>query len=256
MNEMLFPFDDRRIIAMPGDHEAAIVFAAENWIDIANESIRDHDFFAVALSGGSTPKKIFQKLVSPQMIDQVDWSKVYLFWSDERSVPPTHPDSNFHMAMEEGGLSKVSIPTNQVFRMVAETDIELNAKAYEELILERLGSHPFDLIMLGMGDDGHTASLFPHTEALHAKGRLVVANHVPQKNTWRMTFTFECINSATHICCYVNGSEKGEILKKVLFSPFNPELYPSQMIGTPSHPALWVVDMEAAKYLNLPASPH
>lgn len=250
MTEITFPFDERRLITIPGDLEATIVYAAENWIEIANDSINDHDFFAVALSGGSTPKKIFQKLVSPQMIDKVDWSKVYLFWGDERSVSPTHPNSNFHMAMEDSGLSKAGIPLNQIFRMVAEAEIELNAKAYEDLILEKLGPHAFDLIMLGMGEDGHTASLFPHTEALHAKERLVVANYIPQKNTWRMTFTFECINAARHICLYVVGPEKADVLKKVLVSPFNPELYPSQMIGTSSHPALWVMDQEASRYLR------
>lgn len=239
--------DARRKIALPGDHDITLSFAADLWIQIANESIQDHGFFAVALSGGSTPKKIFQKLGS--MEERVDWSKVFLFWSDERSVPPTHPDSNYRMALEEGGLAKLPISKNQIFRMVAEEEIEANAKAYEDVILDKLGSHPFDLVMLGMGDDGHTASLFPHTEALTVTGRLVVPNFVPQKNAWRMTFTYECINRSLHICMYVTGAPKAEIVQKVLFGPFDSDTYPSQLIGTQTNPALWIVDTEAGKNL-------
>jgi 6-phosphogluconolactonase len=239
--------DARRKVVMPGDHEVTLAFAADHWIQIANESIQDHGFFAVALSGGSTPKKIFQRLAT--MADRLDWSKVYLFWSDERSVPPTHPDSNYRMAMEEGGLSKLPISQNQIFRMVAEEDIETNAKAYEDVILDKLGSHPFDMVMLGLGEDGHTASLFPHTDALKAKGRLVVPNFVPQKNSWRMTFTYECINRSLHICIYAIGPTKTEILEKVLLGPHNPLEYPSQVIGTQTNPALWIIDSEAGKNL-------
>lgn len=239
--------DLRRKIALPGDHDITLAFAADLWAQIADESIQEHGFFAVALSGGSTPKKIFQKLCT--MEERVDWSKVFLFWSDERSVPPTHPDSNYRMALEEGGLSKLPIPKNQIFRMVAEEEIEANAKAYEDVILDKLGSHPFDLVMLGMGDDGHTASLFPHTEALKTKGRLVVPNFIPQKNSWRMTFTYECINRSLHICLYVTGTTKAEILEKVLLGPNDPEAYPSQLVGTQTNPALWIVDSEAGKNL-------
>lgn len=241
--------DERRNIALPGDHDTTLTFAIDLWLKIAEESIQDHGFFAVALSGGSTPKKIFQKLSS--MPDRIDWSKVYLFWSDERNVLPSDSESNYHMAMEAGGLSKLPLLKNHIFRMVAEENLELNAKAYEKIILEKLGSHPFDLVMLGMGDDGHTASLFPHTEALKAKGHLVVHNYIPKKKTWRMTFTYDCINHARHICIYVLGDSKAKILERVLFSDFHPEEYPSQGIGTPSNPALWIVDAEAGKNLAL-----
>jgi len=247
MNKEPLRFDDRRLLALPGDHDETLNFAVENWLEIASESIADHGFFAVALSGGSTPKKIFQKLA--KMPDVIDWSKVFLFWGDERSVPPNDPDSNYRMAIEESGLGTLPIPKEHIFRMVGETDIEENAKAYEAIIQKKLGSHPFDLVMLGMGDDGHTASLFPHTEALHAKGKLVVANHVPQKKTWRMSLTYECINHARHICLYVIGAGKSEVLEHVLTSDLNYEEYPSQNIGTKSNPALWIVDVEASKNL-------
>lgn len=243
-----YQLDERRLIAMPGDHDTTLAFAIDHWLEIAEESIKDHDFFAVALSGGSTPKKMFQQICTKQ--DRIDWTKVFLFWSDERNVPPSHPDSNYKMAMEEGGLSKLPIPQNQIFRMVAEEDIEANAKAYEDIILDKLGAHPFDLVMLGMGDDGHTASLFPHTDGLHTTGRLVIPNFIPQKNSWRMTFTYECINRARHICIYVLGGGKSEILEKVLTGPITPDEYPSQMIGTDSNPVLWIVDAEAGKNLG------
>lgn len=241
--------DTRRKLVLPGDQDVTLAFAADLWIQIANESIQEHGFFAVALSGGATPKKIYQKLCTLE--EQVDWSKVYLFWSDERSIPPTHPDSNYRMAMEEGGFSKLPIPITQIFRMVAEEDIESNAKAYEDIILDKLGSHPFDLVMLGMGDDGHTASLFPHTEALTTKGRLVVPNFIAQKNSWRMTFTYECINRSLHICVYVMGESKADILEKVLLGPQKPDTYPTQLLGTETNPSLWIVDTEAGKNLAL-----
>jgi 6-phosphogluconolactonase len=239
--------DNRRKIVIPGDQDVTLSFAADMWIEIAQQSIQQHGFFAAALSGGSTPKKIFQKLLPLQ--DKLDWSKVFLFWSDERSVPPNHPDSNYRMAMEEGGLSKLPITKSQIFRMVAEEDIEANAKAYEDIILDKLGSHPFDLVMLGLGEDGHTASLFPHTGGLKVKGRLVIPNFIPQKNTWRMTFTYECINRSQHICLYALGEAKADILEKVLIGPINPPEYPSQIIGTESNPALWILDTAASKNL-------
>jgi 6-phosphogluconolactonase len=239
--------DTRRKIALPGDSTTTLNFAVDLWIDIAKKAILEHGFFAVALSGGSTPKQIFQKLSSMQT--DLDWSRVFIFWSDERSVPPTDPDSNYRMAMEEGGLSLLPIPKDQIFRMVAEADLEANAKAYEDVILDKLGSNPFDLVMLGMGDDGHTASLFPYTEALKVKGRLVIPNFIPEKNTWRMTFTYECINRSLNICLYVMGGSKAQTLEHVLLGPPNYEQYPSQRIGSQTNPALWIVDAEAGKNL-------
>jgi len=247
VNKGPLQFDERRLLALPGDHDETLNFAVENWLEIAAKSIEDHDFFAVALSGGSTPKKIFEKLA--KMPDVIDWTKVYLFWGDERSVSPNAKGSNYRMAIEESGLGTLPILTKHIFRMVAEADIEANAIAYEEIINDKLGSHPFDLVMLGMGDDGHTVSLFPHTEALHAKGKLVVANFVPQQKTWRMTLTYECINRARHVCLYVMGAGKSEVLERVLTSDLNFEEYPSQNIGTKSNPVLWIVDRAASKKL-------
>lgn len=241
-------YDERRNIVLPGNAKETVIFAVEQLIAIANESIAERGVFTIALSGGSTPKAIFELLAKEPYCNQIDWNKVRIFWSDERSVPPDHPDSNYHMAMH-AGLNSLPIQDKNIFRMTAELDIEASAIKYEELIRTILPSGEFDLIMLGMGEDGHTASLFPKTLALHSVDRLVVANYVPQKNTWRMTLTYKCINSARYIAIYVIGESKAAMLKLVLTAPYNPDVLPIQRVGTPSHKALWIVDKDAAKDL-------
>lgn len=244
-----YAIDERREILIPGDQGETLDYAVTHWIAAAERAIREKGRFFVALSGGSTPKKIFQALSSKEYRDQVEWSNVFLFWSDERSVPPDHPDSNYHMALVEGGLNTLPIPIEHIFRMHAEEEIEKNALGYELTIKKQLGGRPFDLIMLGMGDDGHTASLFPHTKALLETKRLVVANHVPQKNSWRLSFTYTLINQAKEICLYVMGENKREMLEKVLTGPFNKEEHPSQNVGTKEHKALWIADTAAGHHL-------
>lgn len=242
-----FSFDNRRDIAHPGDKEKTLNFAIEHFINCGKEAMQNHGFFAVALSGGSTPKAIFEKLSSSEFSGELDWTKVLLFWGDERSVPPTSSDSNFRMAMD-AGLKTLSIPSKHVFRMEAEENIKENAKAYEEKIKETLGPRPFDLIMLGMGEDGHTASLFPGTKALEEKTALVVANEVPQKKTWRMTFTYPLINRAKNTVIYVLGASKAEMVKKVFKESHEPP-FPISFIGTPGNKALWILDTEACASL-------
>ena len=238
--------DDRRKLIIPGETQLTIIFCVEHFIFIAKQSIKERGAFFVALSGGSTPKAIFECLTRPPYDQMIEWNKIHLFWSDERSVPPDHPDSNYHMAMQ-AGLSKMSIPEAQVHRMRAEEKIADNAAAYEQEIAKALNGRGFDLVMLGMGDDGHTASLFPHTEGLKAQNRQVIANYIPEKKTWRMTLTFECINQAENIAIYVLGPAKKTMLAKVLFSPYQWENYPVQKIGTPTHRALWIADLAAAE---------
>jgi 6-phosphogluconolactonase len=149
----------------------------------------------------------------------------------------------------EAGLASLPIPKEHIFRMKAEANIEENALEYERKIRELVPSSKFDLLMLGMGEDGHTASLFPHTHALHTKDRLVVGNYVPQKQTWRMSFTYECINSAHYTCIYSMGKNKADTVAKVFTGPRDPDLLPSQRVGTPSHKAVWVLDRDAASKL-------
>jgi 6-phosphogluconolactonase len=245
---VLKTWDERRHLAILDDAKAAVKYATEHWLACANEAVKRHGSFFVALSGGSTPKAIFEALTRSPFKELVPWNHIHLFWGDERSVPPEHPDSNYHMAMK-AGLGEMPIPKNQIHRMVAEENIEENALAYEAQIHRSLGPNPFDLIMLGMGEDGHTASLFPHTQALHIHDHRVAANFVPQKNTWRMTLTYPCLEAAKHTVIYVLGEGKKKMVSEVLKGPYKPENYPIQRIGTPQHPALWVLDSSAASLI-------
>jgi 6-phosphogluconolactonase len=241
-------WDERRDLIVPGDYPTTLIFCVEHFIALSKKAIQDHGFFFTALSGGSTPKAIFELLTSPPYDQMIEWDKVHLFWSDERASAPDSPDSNYHMAMQ-AGLDKMKIPKDQIHRMRAEEKIEENALAYEQEIAAALKGRPFDLITLGMGEDGHTASLFPHTEGLNVQNRLVTANYIPQKKTERMTFTYRCINQAANIAIYVLGPSKKAMLAKVLLSPDQFEDYPIQNIGTPTHHALWIADQAAAEEL-------
>ncbi len=237
------PFDDRRDIAIPGDQEARLSFCLAPFLSPARQSIQRHGSFSVALSGGNTPKALFSRLKP----NDLEWNKVLLFWSDERCVSPENPESNYHMAME-AGFRKLSLDPTHIFRMHAEEeDLEKAARNYENDIKKNLGSRGFDFVMLGMGDDGHIASLFPKTHALHAHDRLVVSNYVEQKGIWRMTFTYACINQASHIAIYVLGDNKAATVAKVLEGPYDPDLLPAQKVGTPEHKVLWIMDNAAAK---------
>jgi len=242
--KMVNGFDNRRDLVIPGDYDQTLDFCTHQFIQLAQNAIASQGFFTVALSGGSTPSALFKRLALPQNKDQVQWQKVRLFWSDERSALPTDPASNFHMAMASG-FSSLPLNPDNIFRMHAEEDIEQHALHYESLIKTYVPNQSFDLILLGMGEDGHTASLFPKTHALHTQGRLVVANFVPQINAWRMTFTYECINAAKVIAIYVLGKNKAEILIKVLTSSYDPDNFPIQKVGTPEHKALWIADTAA-----------
>lgn len=249
-NPHFFSWDEKWDVANPGDKEETLTFATEHFINCGKEAIKNHGRFIVALSGGSTPKAIFEKLSQTSYADELEWSKVLLFWGDERAVPPTDPESNFRMAMD-AGLKTLSIPKEHVFRMKGEDNIQENARAYEAKIKEVLGNHPFDLIMLGMGPDGHTASLFPGTKALDEKTALAVANEVPQKKSWRMTLTYPCINRAKNIAIYVLGKEKAIMIKEVFLEKRTPP-YPISLIGSANNKALWILDSEAAS----PLFPH
>ncbi len=240
-----FNFDERRSIAIPGDVTAALLFSANHFITAYKKAISEKGSFKAALSGGSTPKALFALLTTSPYAEQIDWDKVHLFWSDERAVSPEDPDSNYHMAMESG-FSKVGIPPTQIHRMAAEVSIENQALAYEQLLHKEIPTG-FDYLMLGMGEDGHTASLFPQTAGLSTLNRWVIANYIPQKSIWRMTLTFDCINSAQNIVLYVLGKGKQEKVLEI-FSE-KPGIYPVERVGTKQHPALWILDDEAAALL-------
>lgn len=247
MHQSIYQFDERRNIALPGSLEDCIEYSVEHFIICAQDAIENHGSFYVALSGGSTPKKIFEKLSSSIFAESIDWTRVFLFWSDERCVPPEDPESNYKMAMDSG-FSRLPVLGNHIFRMIGESDRETHAKEYEKTIQKVLCGREFDLIMLGMGDDGHTASLFPGTKALEITDRWVVPNFVPQKDSYRMTFTYPLINSAHNIAFYVMGEKKSKKVQEVLSDKENSA--PSARVGSPASPALWILDDGSSKDLK------
>lgn len=252
MLNCLYSWDERRSLAIPGSEKETLTFCVEHIILAYKEAVKKTGSFTVALSGGSTPKAIFFLLTTPPYVSQIDWAKVHLFWSDERSVSPDDPESNYRMAME-AGFKSVGIPLLQIHRMKAEGNIQEEAKLYDELLQNKLKNKGFDYLMLGMGEDGHTASLFPNTKALEVRDRLVVANHVPQKDTWRMTLTFPCINASKNIVIYILGSKKQKLLQEI-YSHKEP-CYPVEQVGTEIHQALWIADKDAAELLALYKNP-
>lgn len=225
--------------------------SADMFVALAIEAIAAKGQFTVALSGGSTPKGMYALLASDEYKNKVEWDKVHLFWGDERSVPPDNEQSNYRMA-NEAMISKLSIPKENVHRMEAELeDIESAAKSYETVLKQIFrvsdGEFPrFDLILLGMGDDGHTASLFPGTKALAEKKLIVVVNWVEKFKTNRMTFTSPTINAAHNVVFMAAGANKVQPLKEVLVGERNPELYPSQLVQPLDGKLFWLIDEAAS----------
>src|SRR5438034_5611470 len=184
------------------DAEAVSRAAAEEFVRGARDAVAARGMFTVAMAGGSTPRRLYQLLADAPFRSQVDWSKVQFFWGDERGVPPDHKDSNYRMA-NEALLQKLALPAGQIHRMPAErADRDAAARDYQAEIARAFGVSPqgeppvFDLVLLGMGPDGHTASLFPHTEALKDRTRWVVPNYVPKFDAWRLTMTPLILNRA------------------------------------------------------------
>lgn len=223
--------------------EEAIEFAANHLIKTAQKAIHQRGAFYLALSGGSTPKAVYQKLYEKK--DLIDWSYVWLFWSDERCVLPDSDESNFKMAVDQGMLD-LGVPPKNIFRLQGETAPKKAAAEYEEQILRIVPDACFDLILLGMGEDGHTASLFPGTAALKEKEHLVVSNYVEKLDAWRLTFTFPLLKKAREVNLYVLGEGKAPVVEKI----FNTKsTYPVAKVGTKKHPALWIFDRASAKSL-------
>jgi 6-phosphogluconolactonase len=225
--------------------------AAAEFASAANSAIAEHGWFSVALSGGHTPRTVYE-LLSVEYKTALSWEKVHIFFGDERDVPPDHPDSNYRMA-NEALLSKVPIPAGNIHRIRTELDPEAAAKDYEEQIhaqfgLKNNGLPRFDLILLGLGPDGHTASLFPGTAALKETSRLVVLNWVEKLNTFRITLTFPVLNHAAEDLFLVSGPDKAQILKAVL-GPQSTVGYPAQRVRPESGRLLWLFDQDAAKLL-------
>lgn len=241
-------------IAIYPDTDTLSQEAAHYIVRLASESIVTHGRFTLALSGGSTPRKLYGLLGSEPYRSQIDWAQVEIFWGDERCVPSDDPESNYAMA-QQVLLSKIPIPPNQVHRMPADQpNREAASEAYSEEMRRTFGTDgipSFDLIQLGMGPEGHTASLFPHQASLHEQQRLVMPVSVPKPPPDRLTFTPPLLNAARNILFLVTGDEKADAVHAVLEGESNPDEYPAQIVRPSKGEVTWMLDTEAAKKIRV-----
>jgi 6-phosphogluconolactonase len=233
------------IKVMP-DPAAVAVEGAKRFTNAAREVIDHGGRFSVALSGGHTPKVMFELLAGEPYRSQVIWENVEIFFGDERCVPPDSDQSNYRMA-HEALLRNVPIPGDNIYRIRGEIDPQEAAREYGELLKEKFGDGGLDLILLGMGPDGHTASLFPGTDALHESKHRCVANYVEKLQTWRVTMTAPFINRAREVMFLVTGADKAERVAEVLEGPRDPDRLPSQLIAPVAGKLVWILDALAAE---------
>jgi 6-phosphogluconolactonase len=230
--------------------------AAQEFVQAAAAAMKQNGVFNVALAGGSTPKALYELLATDATLrSQVPWDKIHLFFGDERHVGPDQPDSNFRM-VKEALLSKAPVEAAQVTRIKGEyPDAEQAALEYERVLREyfklKNGENPrFDLVLVGMGNEGHTLSLFPGTKALHADGRVAVRNWVGKLYTERITLTAPAVSNAACILFMVTGADKCLALKAVLEGPYEPEQLPAQLLQPKNGKLLWLVDTTAGNMLT------
>ena len=230
--------------------------AADEFIRAAREAVNVRHRFAVALSGGSTPQGIYALLVADHKTDpaKVPWDKIHIFFGDERPVPPTHADSNFHQA-RQNLLTQVPLPQGNLHRVRAELGARTAAADYEHWLRAFFHARncqvpQFDLIMLGLGTDGHTASLFPDSAALKEQTRLVCENWIQPLGSHRITFTYPLLNAAAEVMFVVAGKEKAQALRQVLRGDPNGATYPAQAVQPASGKLLWMLDEAAASLLG------
>jgi 6-phosphogluconolactonase len=252
--EMRRTIRDMHVYATPAELAAA---AAEEFFTRALQAHAEGGIFSCALSGGSTPAYLFAKMSAPQTLDRLPsgfWRSVHFFWGDERDVPSDHPDSNYRLARETL-LCRIDIPEENIHPIRAGYGPASVAAASYENELRRFfalkpgGVPHLDLIFLGMGDDGHIASLFPHSEALNEKARLVTAPWVAKLNSYRVTMTLPVLNNAAYIMFLIQGSGKAETLRRVLMETWSPDQLPAQAIRPEAGELIWLVDRAAAARL-------
>lgn len=227
--------------------------AAELVIQATNDAVAERGRFTIALSGGSTPKSLFN-LLATNAKSTLPWNSMFFFWGDERHVPPADSESNYRMA-NEAMLSRIPVPAGNVFRIPTENpDAAAAADTYEETLRKFFAVDPkevprFDLILLGLGPDGHTASLFPGTSALHEKSRLVVANWVEKLKTSRITLTLPVLNAARCVAFLVSGTDKAPALHEVLEGTAPADQYPAKLVRPTDGKLIWLIDRAAASEL-------
>ena len=244
----------KREVQVVASVDALMQRAAETMVLRAADAIRERGRFIVALSGGSTPLSLFRLLASPSFSSRIDWRHVHVCWGDERCVPPEDARSNYRLACE-ALLEHVPIPEAHVHRMHGEAVPEVAAMAYEaELrtlfgVNERHDDFPcFDLILLGLGDDGHTASLFPHGRALHEQTRWAVADYIEVVSMWRITLTLPLINASRCVLFLVAGADKADVVQQVLATPSHAVALPAARVAPSRGILQWMVDGSAAAH--------
>jgi 6-phosphogluconolactonase len=244
-------------IRLVADAEAMSRAAADILVEHISKSLQTRDVYSIVLSGGSTPRRLYALLAGdPGLRGRIPWDRIHFFWGDERRVPPDHPESNYHMAFE-AMLSRVPVPPANIHRMRAENpDADKAAGEYAQEIQQFFdidaGEIPcFNCVLLGMGSDGHTASLFPGSPALGEQNRLVMANWVDKYRSFRITLTAPVFNNADLILLLVSGSQKADTLKAVLADVRARDRYPVQRIQPKHGRMLWFLDRPAAKRLDI-----
>ena len=226
--------------------------AAARFVAAAEDAIASHGQFIVALSGGSTPRDAYLRLGTEALVSKVMWSRVQVLWGDERCVPPDHVESNYRMARETL-LDRVPVPAANVHRIHGEDDPATAAEAYEatlRALLRTPAGARIDLVLLGLGEDGHTASLFPGSAAVHEQTRWVMAARASAASVWRVTLTPAVINAAAEVMFLVSGGAKAGILRRVLEDPRRPQDLPAQAIAPSNGRVRWWVDAAAAAELQ------
>ena len=226
--------------------------AAAEWIAaLSNQQIQSEGRFTVALAGGSTPRRLYQVLASPAYAGRMGWDRWHIFWGDERCVPPDHPESNYRMA-KESLLDHVPVPADHIHRVRGETTPQNAAEEYEQQVLQLFSSSTpsFDLVLLGIGDDGHTASLFPGSSALHEKRQLVVATWVPHLQAHRITFTLPLINAASAIAFLATDESKAKVVRQVLQPAPGDATPPAALVRPTSGTSHWFLTKAAASQLQ------
>ncbi|HEX7955298.1 MAG TPA: 6-phosphogluconolactonase [Pyrinomonadaceae bacterium] len=239
-------------VGVYADAEGVARAAAQTFAHLAREAVAERGAFSVALSGGATPRRVHEILAGEEYRASVPWPDVHVFFGDERAVPADHAESNYRMASETL-LSRVPIPAENVHRIEGLGDAAANASDYESVMRGFFGDADrprFDLVFLGMGDDGHTASLFPHTSALAEARAWVAANWVEKLGAWRITLTAPAINAARRVIFLVTGAPKAERLREVLAGERDPSRLPAQLIRPRDGALSWYVDAAAAARLE------
>jgi len=244
----------KRAIIICHDADELARKAAEQFVSLAGAAIARSELFTVALSGGSTPRALYSLLASAEYRERIDWRGVHLFWGDERCVPPDHPESNYRM-VQEALLSRINIPPANIHRMVGEKEPRVAANEYEEELRSFFALAPgqvprFDLIFLGLGEDGHTASLFPGGEALKENERLVATAYVERLRAHRLTLTLPVVDAAAQVTSLIAGQCKRAIVYAILRSDSDSFNYPAARVSPSDGQLSWLITADAVG--NLP----